>query len=80
MTAIGCLTSLDRRENSLVLAKGRHISLDKQSSGETFQKFPMTRLNSLLNENNSLRPAENSLRCGKKFPARQRDCAFVECL
>src|SRR6266566_1888369 len=61
MTAIGCSASLDRRENSLVLAKVRHISLDNQNSGVTFQKFPMTILNSLLNENNSLRPPENSL-------------------
>jgi len=70
MTATGCLASLDRRENSLALAKVRYISLDNQNSGATFQKFSMTTLNSLLNENNSLRPAKNSLRPGKKLPAR----------
>jgi hypothetical protein len=64
------LAGFDQCENSLALAKCRHISCDDQSGGVISGKFPMTVLNTLRGENNSLRGEKNSLRPGKKFPAR----------
>jgi hypothetical protein len=56
------LARFDRRGDSLELTKIRHISWDDQSISASFGKFPMTGLNSLPTENNSLRRGNNSLR------------------
>jgi hypothetical protein len=70
MSATRRLASFNQYDDGLVLAKGRCISWDDQRAGAILEKFSMTGLNSLLHENNSLRPGKNSLRPRKKFLAR----------